>query len=297
MNGPAAEVNEPVVRKRKKQSMTAAVVRRIMRNRISVIGFIILAILVIGAVAAPLIAPYSPTAMDYTSIHSKPTAEHLFGTDQLGRDIFSRCVYGARYSLTLGLITALTGAIVGLVFGTMIGYAGGQVDMVVMRICDVWASIPGTLIVILLATLIGTGFIPTIIAMSLGGFPHQIRGVRAMCLKEREQEYLEAALSINCRRGKIMFKHMLPNIMAPTIVHTTLGIGSQIINAAALSFIGLGIKPPAPEWGAMLSDGRSSILTQPHVLIFPGLMIALAVLSISMFGDGLRDALDPRLKD
>jgi peptide/nickel transport system permease protein len=149
----------------------------------------------------------------------------------------------------------------------------------------------------MLATVIGTGFPQTIIAMSLGGIPHQIRGVRAMALREREQEYLEAARSINCSKAKIMFRHMLPNIVSPTIVHTTMGIGNQIMNAATLSFIGLGIQPPTPEWGAMLSEGRAFILTNPHLLIFPGLCIALTVLSVNLFGDGLRDAMDPRLKD
>lgn len=276
--------------------MFAEVVKRLLQNPVAVIGFAILMILVLAAIFAPLIAPYGPLEMDFTAVKSTPNAQHLFGTDQFGRDIFSRCIYGARNSLSLGFVSAITGVLCGLLLGTLIGFIGGEVDMVAMRICDILTAIPGNLIAILLSTVLGGGFIPTIIAMTVGGIPHQIRGVRAMCLKEREQEYLEAANAIGCRKWKIMYKHMLPNIISPSIVSTTMGIGGSIMGAAGLSYIGLGIRPPSPEWGAMISAGREFVQLYPHMLIAPGLMIAITVLATNMFGDGLRDALDPKLK-
>ena len=166
--------------------------------------------------------------------------------------------------------------------------------MIWMRVMDIWSAIPGQLLAIVISTALGAGFVNTIIAMSNGGIPGSIRSSRAMCLKEREMEYLEAAKSINCSKFKIMYVHMLPNIVAPAIVGTTMSIGTTIMGAAGLSFIGLGIQPPSPEWGAMLSAGRSFILQYPHMLIFPGLALAITVLAINLFGDGLRDAIDPK---
>jgi len=165
-----------------------------------------------------------------------------------------------------------------------------------MRFCDIWQAIPGQLLAIVISTALGPGFTNTILAMSVGGIPMSIRSTRAMCLKEREMEYLEAARSYNCSNSKIMFKHMLPNIISPTIVGTTMSVGGTIMGAAGLSFIGLGIQPPTPEWGAMLSGARSLALLYPYMMIFPGLMIAITVLAINLFGDGLRDAMDPKLK-
>lgn len=288
-------LEEDVVLKR--TSMFRITMRRLMKNKTSVIGLAILLILILGAILAPVIAPYKPGDMDYSAAYSTPSAAHIFGCDSLGRDIFSRIVYGARYSLSLGFISTLTGMVLGVFFGILIGYAGGKVDMVCMRIVDVFEAIPGQLLAIIISVALGTGFVNTIIALAIGVIPGVTRNNRAMCLKEREMEYLESAKSINCHPMKIMFKHMMPNIIAPTIVGTTMGIGAQIMMAASLSFIGLGIKPPNPEWGAMLASGRDQILQYPHLLIFPGLFIAITVLSINMFGDGLRDAMDPKLKD
>ena len=276
--------------------MFVQVVKRLAQNPVSLIGFIILMLLVLVAIFAPLIAPYGPLDMDILAAKSTPSAQHIFGCDQFGRDIFSRCIYGARNSLSLGFVAAITGVLCGLIFGTLIGFIGGEVDMIAMRICDILTSIPGNLIAIILSTVLGGGFVPTIIAMTVGGIPHQIRGVRAMCLKEREQEYLEAATAIGCRKWKIMYKHMLPNIISPSIVSTTMGIGGTIMGAAGLSYIGLGIQPPSPEWGAMISAGKQFVQLYPHMLIAPGLMIAITVLATNLFGDGLRDALDPKLK-
>jgi len=293
MNNAAAAV----MPKKRRASVTTEVLRRLAKDKVAMLGLIILIILVLASVFAPLLTPYSPTSTDFSSVYKGPSLQHLFGTDKLGRDILTRCLYGGRYSLSLGFLASLVSIVIGVVVGTMVGYAGGQVDMVVMRICDIIAAIPGNLIAILISTTLGSGWANTVFAMSLGGIPHQIRGVRAMSLKEREMEYLEAAKSINCSKGKIMFKHMLPNIISPFIVNFTMGIGNTIMGAAGLAYIGLGIQPPTPEWGAMLSSAKSEILTKPYLLIFPGLCIAVTVLAINMFGDGLRDAMDPKLKD
>ncbi|MGN1003446.1 MAG: ABC transporter permease [Oscillospiraceae bacterium] len=292
-----AAVTAPQKKKKKRNSKFKQVVKRLLKNPVSVIGLIVLVILILVSIFAPLLAPYSPSEMDVFAAKTGPSAQHWFGCDQLGRDIFSRCLYGGRWSLTLGFAGALTGVFFGLLIGSLVGYVGGEVDNVAMRICDILTSIPGNLIAILLSTALGSGFIQTVIALSVGGIPHQVRGVRAMCLKEREQEYLIAAKSINCSKAKIMYKHMLPNIIAPSIVSTTLGIGGTIQSAAGLSYIGLGIQAGTPEWGAMLSGAKTYVTLFPHMLIFPGLFIAITVLATNMFGEGLRDALDPKLKN
>lgn len=297
----AAKTNVATERKHpaapRKQSHFSGVMKRLSKDHVAMFGLIILMVLILMAVFAPILAPYDPNAMDAKAAFTTPCLEHLFGCDNLGRDMFSRCLYGGRYSLSLGLVSSLVGMALGQIFGILIGYAGGKIDMVAMRFIDIWAALPGQLLAILISTAMGAGFVNTIVAMCVGGIPGSIRGARAMCLKEREMEYLEAAKSINVSPVKIMYKHMLPNIISPSIVGTTMHIGSDIMGAASLSFIGLGIQPPTPEWGAMLSDGRQYILKYPHLLLFPGLMIAITVFSINLFGDGLRDAMDPRLKD
>lgn len=284
-------------KKRRKQSMFKIICKRLSKNPTAMAGLVIILILVFLAIFAPLIAPYSPTEMDYTAINGLPSAKHIMGCDAFGRDIFSRLLYGAKYSLSLGILCSLIGMVFGLFFGCIVGYIGGTTDMVVMRICDVLSAVPPTLLAILISTALGGGFFQTVIAMTVGGIPGSIRGSRAMCLKEREMEYLEAAKAMNCSRLKIIFKHMMPNVISPTIVGTTMHIGSSIMQAAGLAYIGLGIQPPTPEWGAMLSAAKASILDYPHMMIFPGLAIAVTVLAINMFGDGLRDAMDPKLKD
>lgn len=281
----------------KKQSHFAVIMKRIGKNPTAMLGLVILLLLTLAAVFAPWIAPYEINEMDFSNMFAPPSAAHLFGTDELGRDIFSRCLYGGRYSLSLGFIAAISATLAGLFIGTIVGYYGGQVDNIAMRICDVIGSIPGNLLAILISTTLGAGFTNTIIAMSIGNLAGRVRGVRAMCLKEREAEYLEAAMSINCSKMKIMFKHMMPNILSPSIVGTTMSIGFTIMNAAGLAYIGLGVQPPTPEWGAMLAAGRKHILQHPTMLVFPGACIALTVFAINLFGDGLRDALDPKLKD
>ena len=284
-------------KRRKRRSQFVQVWKRMIKNRVSLVGFIIMAIIILLVCLAPVLAPYDYNYMDYSALNALPSAKHLLGTDNIGRDILSRLLWGGRSSLLLGFICAAFGLAIGVAFGSIVGYAGKSVDMVVMRLCDVISSIPGMLMAILLSTALGPGFFNTILAMTVGGIPNTIRGSRAMALKEREMEYLEAAKAMNCSKAKIVFRHMVPNIISPSIVGTTMMIGHSITSAASLSFVGLGILPPSPEWGAMLSASKNYMQDYPHEVLFPGIAILITVLATNMIGDGLRDALDPRLKD
>ena len=284
-------------KKQKKQTMMRITCRRLVRNPFAMIGLGILAILVICAVFAPLLAPYDPTYMDYSAVFQRPSLAHPMGTDGLGRDQLSRMMYGGRYSLSLGFICSAIGTVFGVVFGDLVGYIGGRTDMIVMRIVDILSAIPQMLLAIIISVSLGSGFFNTILALTVGGLPGHLRGPRAMCLKEREMEYLEAAKAMNCSTAKIIYKHMMPNTLSPTIIGTAMGIGGAIESAASLAYIGLGIQPPLPEWGAMLSYGKAYILKYPYLIMFPGIIIAITVLATNLLGDGLRDAMDPRLKD
>lgn len=284
-------------KKRKKSNAMLEVFKRLRRMPVAMFGLIGLCIIVVLAILAPVIAPYSPTEMDLTSMYAAPSAKHLFGCDAMGRDVFSRILYGGRYSLSLGLSASLLQMVFGVVVGCAIGYAGGAVDNIAMRICDIISAIPGQLLAVLVSASLGAGFGTTIFAMTVGGLTGGVRGSRAMALKERNMEYLEAARAMNCSTPKIIYKHMMPNILSPTIVATTMGVGGTIQGAAGLAYIGLGVRPPLPEWGAMLSDAQADLLTHPELMIYPGVAIALTILLINMFGDGLRDAMDPKLKD
>lgn len=296
VTAPGKEAPAASVKRRKKQSNVSMIWHRLLQDKVAVIGMVIIVLLVLVSVIGPFLPGLDPYEMHIVDQFQGPSASHWFGTDDMGRDIFARIVYGGRYSLALGFIGSVFTAIIGTVCGTIIGYLGGAVDNFFMRVCDVWQAIPGQLLAIVISTTLGAGFFNTILAMSIGGIPMSIRSTRAMCLKEREMEYLEAAQSYNCSKAKIMFKHMLPNIISPTIVGTTMSMGGTIMGAAGLSYIGLGIPADIPEWGAMISAARSYSLLHPHMMIFPGLMIAIVVLAINLFGDGLRDAMDPKLK-
>ncbi|MBE6016400.1 MAG: ABC transporter permease [Lachnospiraceae bacterium] len=297
MNEQAVVSDAAAKARKRKKSMFVQTVKRLVKNKVSLIGFIILFIIILAVILADVLAPCDPEYMDYGAIHALPSAAHPFGTDNLGRDILSRLLVGGRYSLSLGFICAFVSLFVGVFFGNLVGYLGGRVDMVVMRLCDIFGAIPGQLLAIVISTALGSGFINTILAMTVGGFPNAIRGNRALALKEREMEYLEAARAMNCSKMKIVFKHMMPNTIPIQIVGTTMSIGHAIIGAAGLSFIGLGIQLPTPEWGAILSGSRKYVMDYPHEMLFPGLAILITVLAINMIGDGLRDALDPKLKN
>lgn len=253
---------------------------------------VILLVCLIG----PYFSPYEYTQMILTDKFMAPCSKHPLGTDGYGRDILVRLMYGGRYSLLLGFSGAISGMLVGIVLGLINGYIGGTFDTVFMRFLDIWAAIPGQLLSIIISSALGPGFVNTVIALSIGEVPLVIRLMRAQILRVRKEEYLEAAHSINASPLRIMFKHILPNVISPVIVNTTMNIGAVITSAAALSYLGLGIKPPNPEWGAMLSAGKNYIGVYNWLVLYPGLCIALVVLCVNLFGDGLRDAIDPKMK-
>ncbi len=280
----------------KAKHYSSQVFRRLLKNPTAVVGMVVLAILILVAILAPTISPYSYDEMDFSHINSAPSSLHIMGTDSLGRDIFSRLLYGSRYSLSLGLLSSLFSTAVAIVLGSLAGYYGGTVDNIIMRLCDVIQAVPATLLTIIISVALGTGYVNTILALAIGGIAGGVRLIRGQILSVRRDEYIEAAQTINLSNARIMFRHILPNVISPLIVSTTMGIGQCIILAASLSVIGLGVQPPEPEWGAMLAEGRNYIMNYPWRTIFPGLFIFITVLSVNLFGDGLRDALDPKLK-
>lgn len=282
---------------KKKKNLLFLTLARLKQDKLAVIGMVIFLIIVLATIFAPVIAPYSYKDQDLQNMRALPSMEHIFGTDSLGRDIFSRVLYGAKYSLSIGIISVTVAMLFGCVVGSICGYYGGVIDMVIMRLMDLMQSIPDMLLAIAISAMLGPGFTNCILALSISRIPVFIRLMRASLLNLREMEYIDAEISINASAPRIMFRHLLPNGISPMIVQATMAIAGSILVAASLSFIGLGVQPPLPEWGAMLSEGREYIRSSPHIVIFPGLMIMITVLSINLFGDGLRDALDPRLKD
>lgn len=277
-------------------SITRETWERIWENQGSRAGVILLAAIAVVCVMAPVFAPYGVNDMDLQHIYQSPSLSHPFGTDGMGRDQLTRILYGGRYSLALGVCAAAVGSIVGTVIGSFAGYFGGKTETIIMRLIDIWSSLPSILLCILISATLGAGFANTVIALAVGNVPTGVRLIRGQILSERSKEYLEAAESINCSKLSIMFRHLLPNVISPIIVDATMGIGMNITMAAALSYIGLGVQPPTPEWGALLADARAHILNYPYLIMFPGIVIAVTVLAINLIGDGLRDAMDPKLR-
>lgn len=280
----------------KRQSQFLITVKRLAKNPLAVIGFCIFMLLVILAILAPYIMPYNYTAIDPINANLPPSLQHLCGTDQLGRDIFSRLLYGARYSLQLGVWATVISTLIGVVIGSIAGFFGGTVDEVIMRLCDVIQSIPGMILNVAISAALGPGFFNCIIALSIGSIAGNARMMRASILGIRKSEYIDAAAVINCGRTRIITRHLLPNAFSPMIVFSTMSIGRHIMAASSLAYLGLGVQAPLPEWGAMLSEGRNYIDKYPWMCIFPGVCIVITVLAFNLFGDGLRDALDPKQK-
>ena len=274
-----------------KPSQVKEILKRLRKNKVAMLGGIILAIIVIAAVLAPVIAPYSYEAMDTGHTLEGPSASHLCGTDNLGRDIFSRLLYGARYSLALGFVSVIVSQFFGVILGSVVGYYGGLFEDVVMRILDVIQSIPGTL-----ATVFGSGFGNTILALAISHIPGSARSTRALVLSVRKNEYLEAAEACNCSDARKIVTHIIPNILSYMIVTMTTATAYTILQATSLSYIGLGVQPPKPEWGALLTSARDYMRDYTYMLIAPCICIALTVLSLNLLGDGLRDAMDPKMK-
>ena len=282
----------------RKKSEFARVMKQLGKNKLAVLGLIILVLEIILCAGAPLFTKYGYAEMDYMSfMDPTPSGQHIFGCDSMGFDIYTRILYGGRYSITIGIAAILISACIGIIIGSVAGYFGGQTDNIIMRLLDVIQAIPGMLLMIVISAMLGTGFLNTILALSVSSIPGMARMLRAQMMKERGNEYIEASQSINCSKFRIIFIHLLPNCISPIIVQATMGVAQTITMAASLSFIGLGVQPPAPEWGAMLSASRAYIRQYPHMVIFPGLAIAVTVLALNLLGDGLRDALDPKLKN
>lgn len=283
--------------KNKKMQVAGEFLYRLQKSWSSKLGIGLLVLIVLLCLIGPFFSPYGINEIDLSSIYAGPSAKHWLGCDTMGRDMLTRLLYGGRYSLALGLVTALFGAVLGTVIGCIAGYFGGKTEMMLMRIMDVWSALPSLMLCILISAVLGSGFFATVLALSVGNIPNGMRMVRGQILSERTKEYIEAAISINCSKTVVMFQHLLPNVIQPMIVNTTMGIGSAIAMAASLSYIGLGIQPPDPEWGAMLADGKTYVYVYPHLILVPGIAIALVVFGINLLGDGLRDALDPKLRD
>lgn len=281
----------------KKSSLWLDSLSRIVKSKTSFIGLLIILLLFVVAAFAPHIAPYNPTEdTDLLNRYAAPTADHWLGTDELGRDIFSRIVYGSRISIQIGVIAVGISMILGVFLGGVAGFFGRWIDNLIMRLIDILMAFPSILLAIALVAVLGPSLTNAMIAVGIVGVPQFARIVRSTVLSIKETEYIEAARAAGTRNGQILLRHVLPNSMAPIIVQATLSVGTAILDAAGLSFLGLGAQPPSPEWGAMLSDARAALQSAPWVITFPGIAIFLVVLGFNLFGDGLRDALDPRLK-
>jgi len=281
--------------------------RRLVHHRSAIIGMAILGFLVILALFAEQIAPYEPTQIlrdvdrrDPPCIHllgcPEDQPQHLFGIDGNSRDLLSRVIYGSRLSLQVGLSTVSFAIIIGGIIGAIAGFVGGWVDDVLMRSMDVLMAFPSLLLAIAIVSVLGTGLINALLAIGIVSIPRFARLVRSTVISVKELEYVVAARSIGAKQNRILFSHIIPNSLTPLIVQATLGIATAILDAAALSFLGLGAEPPRPEWGLMLGEERNSIFNAPHLVFFPGVAIMLTVLGFNLLGDGLRDALDPRLR-
>ncbi len=271
--------------------------RQFMRKPKAVASLIFLLLLIGAALAAPYIAPFDPDKPNVKDMMEPPGAPYYFGTDHMGRDIFSRILYGGRYSLSVGLIAVSISLLVGTTMGVIAGYAGGRVDDVIMRLVDVMLAIPGLILALVVIAILGPGLSNVMLALGVASSPVYARLSRSSVLSVKEQEFIEAARSVGASHFTIIWRHIMPNILAPLIVYTTLRTGIAILSAAGLSFIGLGAQPPKPEWGAMLAVARNYIREGWWMATFPGLAITSAVLSINILGDSLRDILDPRIQE
>lgn len=293
-----AERKERASKIYKKRSTMALAWRQLRRNKGAIIGLVLLVLIIVGALIAPIVYDYNTDVigMNVRERMQWPSAKHICGTDELGRDIFARIVYGARYSLAVGVVAVMIALFVGVILGSAAGYIGGVFENVVMRVCDIFSSIPSVLMAIAVVSALGKSTLNLMIAVGIASTAPFVRVARAAVLVVRGEEYVEAARAIGQPDWKIVLIHIIPNCLSQIIVQATLRVGSAIISAAQLSFLGLGVPAPAPEWGSMLSAGRLYIRDYSYMTLFPGIAIMITVLSLNLLGDGLRDALDPKLK-
>ncbi|HIY21042.1 MAG TPA: ABC transporter permease [Candidatus Flavonifractor merdigallinarum] len=283
----------------RKNSGIAEVWRRLKKNKTAMLGLAILMIFLVFIVFADFIADYQDMAIaqDYANALAAPSAEHWFGTDEYGRDIFARVIHGGRYSLLLGIATTAVSILVASIIGAATAYYGGLVDSIVMRILDMFMGIPLLLLAITIAAALGSGLRNLAIALIISLIPSFTRVIRSVILNISGSDYIEAAKAYGTSDLRIIASQMIPNAIGPIIVQATMSVANVILSATALSYLGMGMQPPTPEWGAMLSDGKEFMRYSPYVVTFPGLAIALSALSLNLLGDGLRDALDPKLKN
>jgi peptide/nickel transport system permease protein len=287
----------PTVRpKQAARPASSRILRRFRSHRLALVGCAIMLTMMIGAVFAPIIAAYDPTKADFASLNQPPSLTHIFGTDGVGRDVFSRILYGAQVSLAVGFLAVAVYITIGVLIGSVAGYFGGWVDNVIMRFTDVMMCFPSFVFTLILVNILGASVFNIVFVIGIFGWTGIARLVRGQVLSLRELDYVLAARSIGSSEGRVLLRHILPNLVGPLIVAATMGIGGAILAEAGLSFLGLGIAKPNPTWGMMLSDARSpaEIAEQPWLWIVPGLAISLAVLAANFIGDGLRDAFDVR---
>ncbi|MBN1315159.1 MAG: ABC transporter permease [Anaerolineales bacterium] len=270
--------------------------RRVLRNRSAMIGLAIVLVTIVCAILAPVLAPYDPIKMYPKDRLSGPSSQHILGTDLYGRDMLSRILFGARLSIRVGAFSVVVGALLGTIMGLVAGYYGGVIDEAVMRLVDVLLAFPGLMLALVIVAFLGTGLNNVIIAVGIGLVPSFARLIRGCVLSAKQELYVLAAEVIGCQARQIVLRHILPNIAAPLLVLATLSVAWSILNAAALSFLGLGAAPPTPEWGTILSEGRDYLRVAPWITTFPGLAIMWLVVGVNLMGDGLRVALDPRMK-
>ena len=270
--------------------------RRLRRSRAAVAGAGIVLIFVLMAVLAPVLVPYNPIQGNLNDRLQSFSGAHWLGTDELGRDLLSRILYGARVSLQIQIVAVVLALIVGVLLGSLSGYLGGYVDTIIMRCMDILLAFPGIFLALGIIAALGPGLLNLMFAAGISSIPQFARIVRASILSLKEREFVDAALALGSGSNRVMFRHLLPNCLAPIIVQSTLRMATVLLTASGLSFLGLGVQPPMPEWGAMLSNSRSYLIVAPHVATIPGLAIMVVVVGFNLFGDGLRDTLDPRLR-
>jgi peptide/nickel transport system permease protein len=270
--------------------------RRFLQSKSALVGGVALLIIILSVVVAPLLTRWDPVAINPPAALEPPSRAHPMGTDRFGRDTFSRVLYGGRKTLPVGIVAVSISLSVGIVFGMLAGYYGGPTDSLIMRIVDLMLAFPGILLALAIIAILGGSLVNLMIAIGISSIPDYVRLTRGMVLSAKEQEYVLAARAVGYGEASVMFRHILPNVTAPLIVMGTLRTASAIITAAALSFLGLGVQPPSPEWGKMLAEGQELIQYAWWVTFFPGMAIMLTVFAINLLGDGLRDALDPRMR-
>ena len=292
-------VNAAAAKKKNKHRTQAGEIWfRLTKNKGAMVGLAIVILIFLLAIFADVLFDYQTDVCGYdlTIAKQAPSKEHWFGTDEMGRDLFARVLYGTRFSIAIGVAAVLVGIIIGVPFGAVCGYFGGKVDLFLMRIIDIIRSIPGLLMGIVIVSVLGQSTMSLIIAISISEITGLATQTRATVLTVKNQEYVESARNIGLSEWRIIFRHIIPNCLSPILVRVTLGVATGIIGASSLSFLGLGVEPPSPEWGALLAAGRSFIRKYPYMTMFPGLAIMITVLALNLLGDGLRDALDPKLR-